>query len=140
MVRGTGSKYEVQEANIGSFYDQLNDEELQFGYFQQDGATTHTTRANLAYLEGFYVDRIISRGLNPEWPRSPDLTPFDFSIFGWLKDNLYKQQLHTREELMAEITHHCQNIDARTLENIFENKKRRALCLQQNGDHFQHLL
>jgi hypothetical protein len=43
--------------------------------------------------------------------------------------------------LMAEITHHCQNIDARTLENIFENKKRRvALCLQQNDDHFQHLL
>jgi hypothetical protein len=42
---------------------------------------------------------------------------------------------------MAEITHHCQNIDARTLENIFENKKRRvALCLQQNGDYFQHLL
>jgi hypothetical protein len=71
------------------------------------------------------VDRIISRGLNPEWPlRSPDLTPLDFSIFGWLKDNVYKQQLYTREELMAEITHHCQNIDARTLENIFENKKK----------------
>jgi hypothetical protein len=100
------------------------------------------TRANLAYLEGFCADRIISRGLNPEWPpRSPDLTPLDFSIFGWLKDNVYKQQLHTQEELMAEITHHCQNIDARTLENIFENKKRRvALRLQQNGDHFQHLL
>jgi hypothetical protein len=31
---------------------------------------------------------------------------------------------------MAKITHHCQNIDAGTL----------ALCLQQNGDHFQHLL
>jgi hypothetical protein len=100
------------------------------------------TRANLAYLEGFCADRIISRGFNPEWPpRSPDLTPLDFSIFGWLKDNVYKQQLHPQEELMAEITHHCQNIDARTLENIFENKKRRvALCLQQNGDHFQHLL
>jgi hypothetical protein len=67
---------------------QLDDEELQFGYFQQDGATAHTTRANLAYLERFYVDRIISRELNPEWPRSPDLTSLDFSVFGWLKDNI----------------------------------------------------
>jgi hypothetical protein len=91
---------------------------------QQDGATAHSTRATLAYLEEFYVDRIINRGLNPKWrPRSPDLTSLHFSIFGWLKDNVYKQQLHTREELMEEITHHCQNIDARTLENIFENKK-----------------
>jgi hypothetical protein len=27
------------------------------------------------------------------------------------------------------------------LQNVFENKKRRmVLCLQQNGEHFQHLL
>jgi hypothetical protein len=53
------------------FHDTINGaryRELQFSYFQQDGATAHTTRVNLAYLEGFYVDRIISRGLNPEWP------------------------------------------------------------------------
>ncbi|KAJ3665544.1 hypothetical protein Zmor_001035 [Zophobas morio] len=97
---------------------------------------------NLRYLQEFYGDRIISQNLNPEWPaRSPDLTPLDYSIFGWMKDNIYKHRLHTLEELMDAIIHCCQNIDVVMLENIFENKKRRvALCLQQNGEHFQHLL
>jgi hypothetical protein len=31
------------------FINQLDDEEQQFGYFQHDGATAHTTKANIAY-------------------------------------------------------------------------------------------
>ena len=48
--------------------NQLLPEELESGYFQQDGATAHTTRENLRYLEEFYGDRIISLRANPEWP------------------------------------------------------------------------
>jgi hypothetical protein len=71
----------------------------------------------------------------------PDLTPLAFSIFGWLKDNVYKQRLQNVEELMHEITHCCEDITEVVLQNIFENKKGRvALSLQQNGVHFQHLL
>jgi hypothetical protein len=71
----------------------------------------------------------------------PDLTPLDFSIFGWLKDNVYKQRLQNVEEFMHEITHCCEDITEVVLQNIFENKKGRvALSFQQNGEHFQHLL
>ncbi|KAJ3661413.1 hypothetical protein Zmor_005808 [Zophobas morio] len=131
-----------REQILEVFLNHLDDEELEFGYFQQDGAPAHKTMENLRYLQEFYGDRIISQNLNPEWPaRSPDLTPLDYSIFGWMKDNIYKHRLHTLEELMDAIIHCCQNIDVVMLENIFENKKRRvALCLQQNGEHFQHLL
>jgi hypothetical protein len=31
------------------FINQLDDEEQQFGYFQHDGATASTTKANIAY-------------------------------------------------------------------------------------------
>jgi hypothetical protein len=65
-----------RELILDEFINQLDDEELQHGYFQQDGATPHTTRANLQYLSDFFGDRIISRGTNTVWPpRSPDLTP-----------------------------------------------------------------
>ena len=33
-----------------------------------------------------------------------------------------------------------QSIDERMLQNIFVCKKRVNMCLEQNGEHFQHLL
>jgi hypothetical protein len=66
------------ELILDEFINQLDDEELQHGYFQQDGATPHTTRANLQFLSDFFGDRIISGGTNTVWPPcSPDLTPLE---------------------------------------------------------------
>jgi hypothetical protein len=90
---------------LNEFINQLDDEELQYGYFQQDGATPHTTRANLQYLSDFFGDRVISRGTNTPWPpRSPDLTPLDFSVFGYLKNEVYsyKRQMNNLNQLMEE--------------------------------------
>jgi hypothetical protein len=44
------------------FINQLHDDELNHGYFQQDGATAHTTRETLRYLRQF-VDVDQSRSL-----------------------------------------------------------------------------
>lgn len=42
---------------------------------------------------------------------------------------------------MNTITIKCNEITPNVLQNIFDNLKRRiALCIQQNGDHFEHLL
>jgi hypothetical protein len=61
------------------FLNQLHDDELVYGYFQQDGATGHTTRATIDFLAEFYDNRIISRNTpNNCPPRSCDLTPCDF--------------------------------------------------------------
>jgi hypothetical protein len=60
------------------FINQLHDDELNHGYFQQDGATAHTTRETLRYLRQFVDDRLISRDL---WAaRSPALTPLDYLV------------------------------------------------------------
>jgi hypothetical protein len=49
--------------NINTFVNQLNDEELQHGFFQKDGATCHTSNDSTAEAESFFDDRIISKGL-----------------------------------------------------------------------------
>ena len=57
------------------FLNQPDDEELSIGYFQQDGATSHTSHASMAEIQSFFGDCVISKVL---WPkRSPDLTPPD---------------------------------------------------------------
>lgn len=117
----------------------MHDDEVQHGYFQQDGATAHTAVATLQYLREFYDDRLISRGV---WPaRSPDLTPLDFYIFGRIKNNIFKNRPHTLEELEEAIRHELESITPDELERVFECMKRRVnLCLQNEGGHFEHLL
>jgi len=63
---------------FNTFVNLLNDEELSIGYFQQDGATSHTSHASMPEIQSFIGDRIISKGLRP--PRSPDLTPPDYFL------------------------------------------------------------
>ena len=71
---------------FNEFVDQLDDDELRNGYFQQDGATCHTSNENMTEIEGFFDDRIISKAL---WPsKSPDLSPPDFFLWGALKEKL----------------------------------------------------
>lgn len=65
------------------FIDQLHDDELTGGYFQQDSATAHTAHTSIQFLEQFFPGRLISRGI---WPsRSPDLTPLDFFFISSFK-------------------------------------------------------
>jgi hypothetical protein len=60
-----------REQILKVFINQLDDEKQQFGYFQHDGATAHTTRANTASLQQFYDDCLISQHFNPEWSARP---------------------------------------------------------------------
>ncbi|GFV04137.1 uncharacterized protein TNCV_917581 [Trichonephila clavipes] len=57
--------------------------------FMQDGATSHT--ANLVIPDtDVREDRIVSRRCRYPWPpRSPDLTPADFWLWGYLKSRVY---------------------------------------------------
>ena len=76
------------------FVDQLDDDELRNGYFQQDGATCHTSNESMTEIESIFDDRIISKALWP--PRSPDLSAPDFFPVGRLK----------RKSLCQQATHH----------------------------------
>lgn len=121
------------------FINQLHDDELQTGYFQQDSARPHVAHVTLNYLREFFNDRLISKDLYP--PRSCDLTPLDYFVFPYIKNNVFRNPVHTLEDLRNSIQDQCDQITADMLINTFESMKRRVnLCIQENGHHFQQLL
>ncbi|GFX99449.1 DUF4817 domain-containing protein [Trichonephila clavipes] len=74
------------------FIPELNNHDVQKLWFQQDGATCHTARATMDVLKDTFGDRVISRNLfGPvNWPpRSCDLTPLDYFMWGYVKSLVY---------------------------------------------------
>jgi hypothetical protein len=43
------------------FVNQLDDQELTLGYYQQDGATNHTSGVSMAEVESFFPDSNCTR-------------------------------------------------------------------------------
>ena len=74
----------------------------------QDGATPHCTDRNLNYLSNQFGGRLISRRSQAfggrDWaPRSPDLNPLDYGIWGILKAKVYSPRPRTLFELRQRI-------------------------------------
>jgi hypothetical protein len=42
------------------FFEQLTDEERQYGYFQEDSSTLHATWNSMSALQGGFDDRIVA--------------------------------------------------------------------------------
>ena len=125
--------------SFNEFVDQLDDDELRNGYFQQDGATCHTSNESMTEIESFFDDRIISKALWP--PRSPDLSPPDFFLWDALKGKTYASKPRTIQEMENNIRREIAVISEDVLQATFANMKRRVqLCLDSCGEHFQHLL
>lgn len=108
-------------------------------WFQQDGAKAHTAVSSIDFLREFFEDRIISTGRWP--PRSPDLTPCDYFLWGHLKNKVYRNKPQTLDELRTEIETQINEITPEMLEHVFKNLfKRLNACELIAGGHFQHLL
>jgi hypothetical protein len=91
----------------------LTDDELTAGYYQQDGATCHTSNASMRKIESFFKDMIISKNLWP--PRSPDLMRADFFIWGLLKGKVYKNTPRKIKQLKDTIRQEIQAVNVSTL-------------------------
>ena len=109
-------------------------------YFQHDNATTHTSKRTMEFLRNkFPEENLISKPLWP--PRSPDLTPPDFYLFGYLKSKVYAALPSSLEELKQSLTNEINAIQVSTLEKVFHSvEKRYKHCIQMRGAHIQHLL
>lgn len=136
FFQGTINAARYRNNLLQPFIEQLHDDELLHGYFQQDNATAHTTRESIAYLSEFFDNRIVNFP-----PRSPDLTIMDYFIFPYLKNTIFKNPVHTLEELMNAITNTCNSITPRMLQSAFANMTRRVnCCIEAAGSHFEYLL
>ncbi|GFX67644.1 putative transposable element [Trichonephila clavipes] len=83
-VTVNGDRYRAMITNF--FIPELNNHDVQELWFQQDGATCHTASAIIDLLKDTFGDRIISRFGPVNWPpRSCDLTPLDYFLWGYVK-------------------------------------------------------
>ena len=72
--------------SVITLLDEIPIAKLDVYWWQQDGASCHTSKVTLAFLKRIFGNRIISRLSNivevPPWPaHSPDLNPLDFSFW-----------------------------------------------------------
>jgi hypothetical protein len=113
--------------------------------FQQDGAPPHYSRDVRDYLNLQFPNRWIGRNGPISWPpRSPDLTPMDFYVWGYMKDLVYSVPINTVDQLRDRIMEAGDKLrssfECRQL-NLSENLRKRArICVHEVGGHFEHLL
>jgi len=110
-------------------------------FYQQDGAPPQYHRDVRAFLDenlkGHWIGR---RGTFEFPPRSPDLTPLDFYLWGTLKDVVYRKRPTLLGDLRAEIREACAAVPINTLTAIAQSTALRCdRCLVVNGNHIEHL-
>ena len=104
-------------------------------WLQQDGAPPHTARSSLEWLGEHFPGRVVGKGADVTWPpSSPDLTPLDFYLWGFVKEKVAQSSPKTVEELKRAIETVVHQIPADTCRRVAEEAKRRAeRCISKNG-------
>ncbi|GFT82690.1 putative DD41D transposase [Trichonephila clavipes] len=104
------------------FIPELNNHDVQELWFRQDGATCHTAHATIDLMKDTFGDRLISRFGPVNWPpRSCDLTPLDYFLWGYVKSLVYADKPQTLDHLEDNIRLVIADIRPQMLEKVIEN-------------------
>ena len=112
--------------------------------FITDGAPPQFSVDFRWLLNNRFHDRWIGRGGPIPWsPRSPDLNPLDFYLWGHLKALVYQTPIQDVQSLGAHIMAGCETI--RNTPGIFQRIRDSIrwqvdACINADGEHFEHLL
>lgn len=111
-------------------------------WFQQDGATPHTTKASLAVCNEMFPGKVISLRGDIEWPpRSPDLSPLDFFLWGYLKGKVYGDNPKNIDHLKKNIRREIKKIPTAVLRRVIHSFNKRLLeCKERNGQHLKDVI
>jgi hypothetical protein len=106
-------------------------------WFQQDGATPHTTRTAIRVLNVMFPGCVISRRGNIEWlARSPDLNACDFFHWGYVKSKVYEKKPWKTVDLKQNIRDEVAAISPTILQRVTQNfQKCLRGCVDNNGHH-----
>ncbi|GFW13158.1 putative DD41D transposase [Trichonephila clavipes] len=123
-VTVNGDRYRAMITNF--FIPELNNHHVQELWFQQDGATCHTAHATIDLLKDTFGDRLISRFGPVNWPpRSCDLTPLDYFLWGYVKSLVYADKPQTLDHLEDNIRRVIADIRPQMLEKVIEKRTSR---------------
>ncbi|XP_076653300.1 uncharacterized protein LOC143359299 [Halictus rubicundus] len=111
-------------------------------WFQHDGCPAHYSKVARTVLNTKYPGRWIGRRGPIPWPvLSQDLTSLDFNLWGKIKCIVYKDKPTTPEEMRQRITAACASITSQEIDNAYRSFiKRLQHCINEDGQHFEHLL
>ncbi|GFV90062.1 uncharacterized protein TNCV_73431 [Trichonephila clavipes] len=139
-VTVNGDRYKAIITNF--FIPELNNPDVQELWFQQDGATCHTARATIDLLKDTFGDRLISRFGPVNWPpRSCDLTPLDYFLWGYVKSLVYANKPQTLDHLKDNIRRVVADIRPQMLEKVIENRTSRLDYIQaSHGSHMPEII
>ena len=99
-------------------------------WFQQDGKTAHTSLRAREWLTNQFGNKIISHHMEFSWPaRSPDLSPLDYFLWGYVKENVFKRQPEYIEILKEIVQEVVSSIDQDVLRAIMANFEKRIFCV-----------
>lgn len=140
----------VDQDNYGTMLEQhlfpqlRQRRKLNSSIFQHDGAPPHyaiSVRQKLAAV--FPENRVIGRGYGVPWPpRSPDLTPCDYYVWGTLKARVFHcYKPRDCDELKEKILQVWNDISQDELaRGVHHIESRVDAVISQNGKQFEHLI
>ena len=111
-------------------------------WFQHDGAPAHFAFAIRRHLDKRFGLQWIGRGGPIAWPpRSPDLIPLDYYLWGHMKNLIYEIPVESEEDLLARVMAAADvggpEIDDRVYHNMI---RRYRICVEVGGRHIEPLL
>ena len=139
FYEGTVTSESYLEMLRGWLWPQIQDRNF---ILQQDGATPHYARIVRSFLDDHFPSAWIGRRGWMEWPaRSPDLTPPDFFLWGFVKDKVYSRSPQTLKQLRTFIEEAITSVSVDLCQKVCRSVPHRLrLCMECEGHHFEHKL
>jgi hypothetical protein len=111
-------------------------------FFQQNGAPPHYGTRVRDLLDQQFPLKWIGRRGPVEWPpRSPDLTPLDFYLWGHFKALVYQEKIVNIPHLKQRIIEACSPIIPDVLKKVQREWANRIdMFIVQDGGHVVHIL
>lgn len=129
---------------IGPFFNENNfnsERYLEMLNNENDGAPAHRNNIVKTRLSEVFTHRIIGIGFDTEWPpRSPDMTPCDYFLWGHVKNQVYSTvptdllDLRARIILVFEELKDNPNLIRKVMTSM---RKRAQCCIERDGRHIE---
>lgn len=139
----TGIKYgDMLQDQIVPRIREIAGDNFDHTWYQQDGAAPHYSKTARDIVENQFPHRWIGRRGTIEWPpRSPDLTPLDYFLWGYLKSKVYLTRPSDLGELRDRIIEECARINRdmirRSVDHFYD---RIGFCQTVGGSQFEQLI
>jgi hypothetical protein len=106
-------------------------------WFQQDGATAHTTRVSIAFLHKIFHGSVIFRYGDISWsPCSPDISSCNIFLLGYVKSKVYVDKPRYIQVLKESIRREIAEIPDDMVQKVMDNfRDRLEQCIAEESRH-----